>query len=65
VLAVAAAVAILATPIEHLAGLYGSEFRLRGLAIDSGLGILGVAIGLGWLGSWFAATRHIRAVEPT
>jgi hypothetical protein len=28
-------------------------------------GILCVAIGLGWLGSWLAATRHIRAVEPT
>jgi cell division transport system permease protein len=65
VLVVAAAVAILATPIEHLAGLYGSEFRLRGLGIDSGLSILGLAIGLGWLGSWLAATRHIRAVEPT
>jgi len=65
VLVVAAAVAILATPIEHLAGLYGSQFRLRGLGLDSCVGILGLAIGLGWLGSWLAATRHIRAVEPT
>jgi cell division transport system permease protein len=62
---VAIAVAVLAGPIAHLAGLYGSPFRLRGLGLGSALGILGLAVGLGWLGSWLAATRHIRAVEPT
>jgi len=59
------AVAVLARPVEHLAGLYGSQFQLRGLGWLSAVRILCTAIGLGWLGSWLAATRHIRAVEPT
>jgi cell division transport system permease protein len=65
VLVVAVAVAVLRRPLDHLAGLYGSEFHLRGLSFGSAVRILGLAIGLGWLGSWLAATRHIRAVEPT
>jgi cell division transport system permease protein len=65
VLLVAAAVAALADPVGHLAGLYGSSMRLRGLGILTGAGVLGVAVALSWLGSWIAATRHIRAVEPS
>jgi cell division transport system permease protein len=61
---VAVAVGVLARPLEHLASLYGSEFRLTGLRFVEIVRILGVSIGLGWLGSWIAATRHIRAVEP-
>jgi len=61
---VAGAVAALAQPLEHLASLYGSQFHLEGLRFGSTVRMLGVAIGLGWLGSWIAATRHIRAVEP-
>jgi cell division transport system permease protein len=62
---VAVAVAVLARPLEHLASLYGSQFRLTGLRFVEVVRILVVAVGLGWLGSWIAATRHIRAVEPT
>jgi len=61
---VAGAVAALARPLEHLASLYGSQFHLEGLRLGSSARILAIAIGLGWLGSWIAATRHIRAVEP-
>jgi cell division transport system permease protein len=61
---VAGAVAALARPLDHLASLYGSPFHLEGLRFASTARILGIAIGLGWLGSWIAATRHIRAVEP-
>jgi cell division transport system permease protein len=61
---VAGAVAALAQPLQHLASLYGSQFHLEGLRWGSTVRILAVAIGLGWLGSWIAATRHIRAVEP-
>jgi len=61
---VAGAVAALAQPLEHLASLYGSQFHLEGLRLGSTARMLGIAIGLGWLGSWIAATRHIRAVEP-
>jgi cell division transport system permease protein len=59
------AVTVLVRPVEHLAGLYGSQFQLRGLGWLSAVRLLCAAIGLGWLGSWLAATRHIRAVEPT
>jgi cell division transport system permease protein len=64
VIVVAVAVAVLARPLEHLASLYGSQFRLSGLRFVEVVRILGVSVGLGWLGSWIAATRHIRAVEP-
>ena len=65
VVLVAIAVALLARPLQHLASLYGSPFRLQGLRFIETVRILGLSIGLGWLGSWIAATRHIRAVEPT
>jgi cell division transport system permease protein len=61
---VAGAVAALARPLDHLASLYGSPFHLEGLRFVATARILAIAIGLGWLGSWIAATRHIRAVEP-
>jgi cell division transport system permease protein len=62
---VAVAAALLERPVEDLAKLYGSSFRLEGLRFTTGLLVLGVAVGLAWFGSWLAATRHIRAIEPT
>jgi cell division transport system permease protein len=62
---VAIASAGLARPVARLAFLYGSAFRLEGVNVATGLGVLGVAVGLSWLGSWLAATRHIRAIEPS
>jgi cell division transport system permease protein len=64
VIVVAIAVGALSRPLEHLASLYGSQFHLMGLRFGSVVRILGVSVTLGWLGSWIAATRHIRAVEP-
>ena len=64
VMVVAIAIAVLARPLEHLASLYGSQFHLRGLRLGSIGRILGLALALGWLGSWIAATRHIRAIDP-
>lgn len=64
VLLVAIAVASLAKPVERLAGLYGSRLRLNGLGLGWGIAVIGVSVGLGWLGSWLAATRHIRGIEP-
>jgi cell division transport system permease protein len=64
-LLVAFAVALLAQPVARLAGLYGSQFRLRGLGFGVSVTILFVSIALGWVGSWLAATRHIRQIEPT
>jgi len=60
-----AIVALLAVPVRRLAALYGSDFRLVGLDWKNSLVLLGVGIGLGWLGSLFAASYHLRNVEPT
>jgi cell division transport system permease protein len=62
---VALAAVILAKPVDTLAKLYGSQFRLRGLGFTTAVGVLALAVGLAWLGSWLAATRHIRGIEPT
>jgi cell division transport system permease protein len=61
---VAVASTVLARPVAQLAFLYGSTFTLEGLKIAAGGAVLGLAVGLSWLGSWLAATRHIRAIEP-
>jgi cell division transport system permease protein len=62
---VAIAIGLLTQPVNTLAGLYGSDFRLHGMTLTAALGVLGVAVTLSWLGSWLAASRHIRAIEPT
>jgi cell division transport system permease protein len=61
----AAAVGVVSGPVERLADLYGSRFHLRGLGLERGIAVLGVAALLGWIGSWVAATRHIRGIAPT
>jgi cell division transport system permease protein len=61
---VEAAVVVLARPVENLAKLYGSPFHLEGLNVATGGGTLLLAVGLAWFGSWLAATRHIRAIDP-
>jgi cell division transport system permease protein len=62
---VAIAVAVLARPVDELAKLYGSPFHLQGLTFATAAAALGLAIGLSWFGSWLAATRHIRGIDPT
>jgi cell division transport system permease protein len=62
---VAIAAALLSRPVAQLALLYGSTFRLSGLGLARGTSVLGAAVGLAWVGSWLAATRHIRAIEPS
>jgi len=61
---VALATTVLARPVAHLAFLYGSGFSLEGLKMATAGGVLGLSVGLSWIGSWLAATRHIRAIEP-
>jgi cell division transport system permease protein len=61
---VAIAAALLGRPVEHLALLYGSQFRVQGLGWNTAAVLVG-AVALGWLGSWLAATRHIRSIEPS
>jgi cell division transport system permease protein len=61
---VATAAAVLSKPVDNLARLYGSQFHLQGLGITTGALVLGMAVGLSWLGSWLAATRHVRGIDP-
>jgi cell division transport system permease protein len=63
-LLVVVASTVLARPVAQLAFLYGSGFSLEGLNIATALGVLGLSVALSWMGSWLAATRHIRAIEP-
>jgi cell division transport system permease protein len=62
---VAVAVMVLANPVARLAALYGSEFALKGLDAKTSLAVLGGAAFLGWIGSWVAASQHIRAINPS
>jgi len=55
---------LLQPPIARLASLYQSgvdvlSFELREIGI-----IIGVGVFLGLVGSWFAAARHMRRIEP-
>jgi cell division transport system permease protein len=63
-LVVVIAVVLLAAPVRRIAGLYGSSFSLSGLGLTGGLSLLLVGVVLGWLGSFLAATHHLRAIEP-
>jgi cell division transport system permease protein len=65
VILVAVAAAVLAKPVDSLAALYGSPFHLQGLKFVAAAQVLGLAVALAWLGSWLAATRHIRGIAPT
>lgn len=51
-------------PVGQLVDLYGSHFSLSGLGASGVLGLLAGGIVLGWLGSWLAVARHLRAIEP-
>ena len=59
------AVAVLREPIGRLAGLYGSSFQLGALGPEASGVLLACGVALGWLGSYIAATRHLRKIEPT
>lgn len=54
----------LAGPIERLSGLYGSGFRPAGLGLTGACVLVGLGAGLGWLGSWLSASRHLRRIDP-
>ncbi|HEX4240928.1 MAG TPA: permease-like cell division protein FtsX [Steroidobacteraceae bacterium] len=61
---VGAAALSLAQPVDALARLYGSPFQLGQLPWSTDGAVLLAAVALAWLGSWLAATRHIRGIEP-
>ena len=55
---------LLQPTVERLAGLYQSGIAVLALDARDSLTIIGTGIGLGLVGSWFAAARHMRAIEP-
>ncbi len=57
-------IAALDGPVRQVAGLYGSSYRLIGLAFTQGLGLMGIAVALGWLGSWISTSLHLYRIEP-
>ena len=65
VVLVAACLLALQGPVERLAALYASGFRLTLPGLGPSLAVLGAGALLGWLGSWLAVGRHLRALEPT
>jgi cell division transport system permease protein len=57
-------ISVLGEPVQRIAGLYGSTFDLNGLRLEgTGVLLLGGVV-LGWLGSFIAATRELRGIEP-
>lgn len=63
-LMVTAVIAVLADPVQRIAGLYGSDFQLQGLGPLEWLTLVLGGIALGWLGSFIVATRELRGIEP-
>jgi cell division transport system permease protein len=63
-LLVTAALMTLSGGVGRIASLYGSSFRLEGLGAGTVVALLGTGALLGWLGSWLAAARHMRRIEP-
>jgi cell division transport system permease protein len=61
---VAIAVGALSTPVQRIAGLYGSRFALQGVGFTGWLALLAGGAALGWLGSFIVATRELREIEP-
>lgn len=51
-------------PVRHLAGLYNSAFTVLDLDLSESLIIIGIGVLLGLAGSWLAAARHMRRIEP-
>lgn len=55
---------LLREPVGRLAGLYQGEIALLGLSPTEAAIVVGTGTLLGLIGSWVAATRHMRAIEP-
>lgn len=61
----AIAVGVLREPVSRIAGLYGSSFQINGLDWRASGVLVSSAILLAWLGSYVAATRHLKDIEPS
>ena len=64
VLLVYIGVQLLDEPVARLAGLYRGNVELLGLSLKESALVIGGGASLGLIGSWFAASRRMRAIEP-
>lgn len=55
---------LLAPSVARLAGLYKSGIAVMSLTLTEALAVIGIGMALGLTGSWFAAARHMRRIEP-
>lgn len=55
---------LLQAPIARLAGLYQASAATVGFELSEIGMIVGIGVLLGLFGSWFAAARHMRRIEP-
>ena len=55
---------LLEQPVARLAGLYQSGIVVMSLSARETLVVVGIGVTLGLIGSWFAAARHMRRIEP-
>jgi cell division transport system permease protein len=56
---------LLSGPVNNLAALYSSEFRLANIDLVTAAVLLSGGTLLGLFGSWLAVGRHLRAIEPS
>lgn len=64
-LVTAIVVGTLRGPVSRITGLYGSGFEIHGLGLRPTLLLLASGVVLGWFGSYIAASRHLREIEPS
>ncbi len=57
-------VTLLRPDVERLAGLYQGNLVVLSLEMREIGAMLGVGVALGLVGSWLAAARHMRAIDP-
>lgn len=55
---------LLQPAVAKLAGLYRSGLSMMSLSPTEALAVIGIGVLLGLIGSWFAAARHMRRIEP-
>ncbi len=55
---------LLRPTVARLAGLYQSGVTMLTLDLRDSLVIIGIGVTLGLAGSWLAAARHMRSIEP-
>ena len=55
---------LLQPTVTRLAGLYQSGVTMLTLDLRDTFAIIGIGVALGLVGSWLAAARHMRSIEP-